>query len=913
MTATQQRKKLIEVALPLDEINAACKADKNRKSGTIRNLHKWFAPMPLPAWRALLFAALVDDPENDEERAKLLEIATRLVENGADLPGASAIADAKRILQRQYPEGLPLVMDPFCGGGSTLVEGQRLGLSTYGSDLNPVPALITRTLTELLPKMFGRKPLHPAVRRPVTVGERTGRAEATLDEELALIPELIVSEAYGGLGGLVRDVMHYAEQICDQAWETLHSYYPSRPSETPVAWLWARTAPCPNPVCGIETVLTTSWWLSKKKGALAWLEPRLFDGEILLEVVKGHQSGEAPAPPKAGRGASFDCLGCRQLIDESVVRSLGRKGRLGLRLVAVAVEGSEGREYRAPLPEDLAAVRAVPAPQSFLDISLGPASQYVGPPRYGLRTQADLYTPRQALVLTTIADLVAELPRKIVRDGGTEDWATSVVTLLGLAVGRMARYGSSQSQWRQRLTANAKAESVFTRNDLPMMWDFAETFFRGKSVGDWMQACASVCSSVSWVVQGDGRVERVDARIVRSSTPALIATDPPYFDAIPYADLSDYFYVWHRRALRDVHPDLYGTIATPKVGELTAFAGHHGDSREQARNYFIDGFTETFRNLERSSVAGLPMLIVYASKEQKGGSEEETRWSSILTAIVAADLQITGTWPVLGTGGSRMRGLGANAVATYVVMVCRPRPTTAGASSLADFNRALRRELRPAVHGFQAAGILPVDLAQAAMGPGMQVYSRYREVVDQSGVRVPVEQALRLINSALGEVLDEQEGELDPYSRFAVAWWEKHGWSSAPFGEADQLARPQGISVDDLVRAGVVHHPRPGFVAALGAGQMDREWTPSRDGRPTAWEAVHHLADRLIAGGGSSEAARLIGDLGTFRDPAQALVYRLHDIAARKGWVKDQERYNALIGSWSDLLAISATERDGLF
>lgn len=313
------------------------------------------------------------------------------------------------------------------------------------------------------------------------------------------------------------------------------------------------------------------------------------------------------------------------------------------------------------------------------------------------------------------------------------------------------------------------------------------------------------------------------------------------------------------------------------------------------------------------TTVGLPMIVVYASKEQKGGAEEQTRWSSILTAMIQADLQITGTWPILGTTDRRMVGQGTNSVASYVTMICRPRPTTAGSCSLGDFNRALRRELKPAVRDFQAAGILPVDLAQAAMGPGMKVYSRYREVLDQSGKRVPVDQALRLINAALGEVMDEQEGELDTYSRFAVAWWERHGWSAAPFGQADDMVRPQGISVDDVVRAGVVHYARPGFVAALGGEELDRDWKPSGDARPTAWEAVHHLADRLINGGGALEAGRLMGELGTFRDPARSLVYRLHAIAVNKGQTKDQERYNALIGSWSDLLAISATEQDGLF
>ena len=414
---------------------------------------------------------------------------------------------------------------------------------------------------------------------------------------------------------------------------------------------------------------------------------------------------------------------------------------------------------------------------------------------------------------------------------------------------------------------------------------------------------------------GKGSVAREDARTVTPGT-GLVATDPPYFDAIGYADLSDYFYIWHRRALRDVHPDLYSTIATPKHGELTAIPSHHGNDKEVARKYFVEGFTQAFENLKRSTAPQLPMIVVYASKEQKSGSGEETRWAAILTAMIQADLEITGTWPIHGTGTNRMVGQGANVVATYVAMVCRPRQTAAGVCTLADFNRALRRELKPAVEDLQAAGILPVDMAQAAMGPGMQVYSRYREVVDQSGARVPVDQALRLINQALTEVLDEQEGELDPASRFAVALWEKHHWDDAPFGVADQLSRPQGISVDDVVRSGVLAYPRPGFVKLLGDDELERKWAPRADERPTAWEAVHHLADRLIKGGGAEEAGSLMATLGDLRDPAQALVYRLHAIAARQSWTADQERYNSLIASWSDLLAEAGRVHesgDGLF
>ncbi|MGY2084861.1 DUF1156 domain-containing protein [Blastococcus sp. SYSU DS0539] len=909
MSNTREHKKLIEVALPLDEINAACKADKDRKTGTIRNLHKWFAPMPLPAWRALLFAALVDDPADDEKRAYLLDVIKRLVASGANVPDDAVVKEAREIIRSQFPDGLPTVMDPFCGGGSTLVEAQRLGLPTFGSDLNPVPALISRTLTDLLPKIFGRQPLHPdQIETPTRRGARRSEPAAlTLDDAPP------GTRTYDSFGGLARDVTHYAEAIAEDTVRELTPYYPSLPGETPVAWLWARTVTCPNPACGIETVLATSWSLSKKKDAFAWIQPSVRDGVVHLDVVTGMRYDGTPDAPKAGRGASFTCLGCRSVIKEDYVASEGQTGGLGLRMTCVVANRDQARVHRAPTVEDVRAAEQVPAVDDFPDLALPNIARWFSGPRFGLRTQADQYTRRQLQILAATADAVAAVHERLLSDGADKTWADVVTTVLGLAVGRMAQYQSSQVRWFiDSRSGTGQALPAFGRHDMPMQWDFAEPA-PTSAAGSLTGAVKSILAGVTQAGTGDGMVERQDARVARAPGPSLVATDPPYFDAIGYADLSDYFYVWHRRALRAVHPDLYATMAAPKAGELTAIPAHHGNSSEVARRYFIDGFTETFKNLRASLADGLPLLVVYASKEQKGGREEETRWSSILTAIVAAELEITGTWPVLGARDKRMIGLDTNSVAAYVVMACRPRTPTAGTCSLADFNRTLRRELKPAVHDLQAAGILPVDLAQAAMGPGMQVYSRYREVLDQAGQRVPVEQALRLINAALGEVLDEQEGELDAHSRFAVAWWERNGWEAAPFGQADQLARPQGLSVDDVIRAGVAEHPRPGFVQVRGVVGLDREWKPSSDRTPTAWETVHHLADRLIDGGGTLEAGRLMSELGAFRDPAQALVYRLHAIAAKKGWTKDQERYNALIGSWSDLLAVAATEKDGLF
>lgn len=905
-------KKLIEVALPLDEINEACKADKGRAHGTIKNLHKWFAPMPLPAWRALLYAALIDDPGDDEKRAYHLDVIKRMMRNGADLPDTETLSEARANLVQQFPNGLPPLLDPFCGGGSTLVEGQRLGLETFGSDLNPVPILITRTLTDVLPRVYGKPPLH--ANQPY-VGALSGKTSRRAAQE-TLLEVAVPSVRHSGFEGLLSDFNFYSHLVLEVVAEQVEDLYPRQQAEVPIAWVWARSMTCPNPACGIETVLTTTWWLSKVPGELAWIEPRVENGRLALTVISNAREGVAPESPKSGRGASFVCAACSQLITDDVVREVGQSVGLGLRLLAVIVQRDGVRVYRAPVEDEEAAALEIPVPEDLPEISLGPPNQYVSPPRYGLRSQLDLYTSRQLRVLSEFADAIAGVHDRVLEDGGSEEWATAITTLLGLVLGRMSQGSSSQARLAIRPHVTS-FETAFPRNDLPISWDFYECYLLGDSGPSWLNSCASsmrALKNLTGFASGHARLS--DARLASMPTRGIVATDPPYFDAIGYADLSDYFYLWHRRALRNVHPDLYRTVATPKDGELTAFPWQHGGTKSGAREYFIEGFTQVFEHLQGSLAADLPMLVVYASKEQKGGVEEETRWSSILTAMVQANLEITGTWPIHGTSGRRMLGQGQNTVASYVVMAARPRPEGASTISLQDFNRTLRRELKPAIQNLQAAGILPVDLAQAAMGPGMQVYSRYRAILDQSGQVVSVEAALRLINQARSEVLDEQEGDLDADSRFAVTWWEKHHWEPAAFGEADQLARPHGLSVDDLVRAGVVVYPKPGQVQVVGSAGLERSWQPSSDSRPTAWEAVHHLADRLIDGGGVGEAGELMSHLGGLRDQAQALVYRLDSIAARRGWTGDQERYNALIGSWSDLLAEAGRSHalgDGLF
>ena len=519
--------------------------------------------------------------------------------------------------------------------------------------------------------------------------------------------------------------------------------------------------------------------VSKRKGDLAWIEPESDPSGVQLVVRSKQVSGGPPPAPKIGRGGSFNCLRCRQTIHEDDIKALGMAGKLGIRMTAVVADTGAGRIYREPtLAESVAAVSADIG--DIVDLPLGDANQYLAPPRYGIDSFLGLFTARQALTIDVLAEEVASTLDEIISDGGTREYASTVVTMLALAVGKRAQYGSTLSSWKlDSRSGTGKAERAFPRADIPMTWDFAQAapFPTAPAVG------FSVCGPCSmlwvWFQRAQARlslatrvpqhsiIEASWRRTLRTSMRSRTPIYPTSFICGTGAHCGTFM------------PDLYHTVAAPKTGELTAFAWHHGGTKEAARQYFIEGFTETFETFQTHQLEGVPMLVVYASKEQKAGRDEEGRWSSILSSMIAADMEITATWPIHGTGSTRLRGIGANAVATYIVMVCYPRPSSSSTCSLADFNRALRRELGPAVRDLQAASILPVDLAQAAMGPGMKIFSRYRGVLDQSGKRLGIDQALRLINSALAEVLDEQEGELDPESRFAVRWWETYGWAAA--------------------------------------------------------------------------------------------------------------------------------------
>lgn len=890
-----RKRKLIEVALPLEAISKASRADKDRKVGTIKNIHKWFAPMPAPAWRALLFAATIDDPGDAVRRAELLDIIEGLVPDKGTAPSEEALKRARAALVEQGSE-LPTVLDPFCGGGSTLVEAQRLGFPTVASDLNPVPALVTRVETQLVPSVLGK---------PAVTGSGDG-FEGIADDPMA---------------GFLADVEYYARLVEQQVHKQIgHLYEPVKGGEA-VAWLWARTAPCANPACGIPLPLYSSPWLSKQKGREAWLRPVVSGPMVRFEIGTG-AVGKVPDATKRGRG-KFTCPACATDVNEQYLRKAGAAGLLGLQMLAVAWDDASGRRF-APAPDtsDGAVGIGNPAEVPELDFFADNTKQF-STPLYGLRRQADIYTPRQLHVLGAFADAVAEVPARVRRDGGDEEQATAIASVLALCVSKLSMANSSQSRWQiDSRHGSAKAQPAFGRQALPMVWDFAEVNPFADAAGGWKSQLRSLLSGFKVLPRASrpGVVRQVDARkagsLVSEGT-ALIATDPPYFAQIPYADLSDYFYVWLRRAASGMHPDLFGTMATPKTDELVANRYRQGDE-ERARQYFIDGFVEVFSSLKEASRADLPMVVIYAHRqeESKDGELSSSAWDALLEAMITSGIGVVGTWPLHATHSSRQVGQGANALASYIVMICRPRETTAVSVDRRGFISALREQLPAALKDLQQSSIPAVDLAQAAIGPGMAVFSRYAKVTEPDGSVMRVREALALINDELAQVLSEQEGDFDTETRWCVRWFEQYQWEQGPFGEAELLANALNTSLHGLEDAGVIR-ARGGKAVMLRPEELPAAYDPLRNHRTSVWEVALHLS-RVLDGKGAGSGVDAAGVLLTRARPridddaVKELAYLLYNICERKGWSDSARRFNNLVSSWPDLqTAARAAERQG--
>ncbi len=939
------KRKLIEVALPLDAINAAAAHEKMPGIGPHpRGIHLWWARRPLPTARAVIFAQMVDDPSanpdlfpteaaQQKERERLFGIIEDLVkwENTANevvLDRArkeiwqswrracaenADHAEADELFDRHV---LPAFHDPFAGRDTLPLEAQRLGLEAVASDLNPVAVMINKAVVEIPPKFAGSPPVNP--------GTRTG--------------DRLMDRAWPGAEGLAEDVRYYGKWIRDEAERRIGHLYPKvlvteemtadrtdleryvGRELTVIAWLWARTVKSPNPAfVDVEVPLASTFILSKKKGKGAWIEPVIEEGGYRFEVRSGTPPESAKNGTKLSRG-SFRCLFSDTPMSYAYIDDEANEGRMGARMVAVVAEGDRERIYlRSTREMERVAQSAEPTWKPTL-ASRGTWASNAQGRRYGFYTFGDYFTDRQLVALTALSDLVSEAREQVRLDAvaaGLPDdgvplqygglsataYGQALSLYLQFVLDRVTDFSNTCARW---VAGNEKAMGVLGKQAVAMTWDYPEVAVLNDVVGGFGPATDYVADCIETLVGTiPGAALMQNATNSDLSTGRVVSTDPPYYSNIAYADLSDFFYVWIRRALRDVYPDIFSTLGVPKDDELIASKHRHG-SESEAEKFFVDGMGVALENLGQRLHPEFPMTIYYAFKqaEMKGeGLRVSTGWETFLDAVIRAGLSILGTWPVRTEQRHRLIGLGANALASSIVLVCRPRPSDTATATRREFQDRLRTDFPDDLVHLQRSNIAPVDLAQASIGPGMRIFTEYREVLNADGSAMTVREALALINATLDEVLAEQEGDFDADSRWALTWFEQHGFDEGEFGDAEQLSKAKNTSPDGLVQAGVIESRR-GKVRLYRPSELAEDWDAASDSRLTVWEMTHHLI-RLLVSDGEPAAAELAAALGAQAETARDLAYRLYVLSDRKKRAEDARQYNALVQSWSEIMRLA--------
>lgn len=901
------KKKLIEVALPLATINAESAREKTIRHGHPSTLHLWWARRPLAAARAVLWASLVDDPsahpdrfptelEQKAERKRLLNILERLVPWEAT-NDQRVLAEARAEIVASCDGTLPRVLDPFGGGGAIPLEALRLGLPTYSGDLNPVAVLIQRAMLEIPGRFPNSAPVSADVRGTQALWE--------------------------GSRGLAADIESYGRWMRDEAKERIGRFYPdavteSGESATPIAWLWARTVKSPDPSWPGQVPLVRSWVLAKRPGKPVVMIDPVVDREAKT-VSYVIRVGGTPHPPTMEKG-NGTCVATGSPIPGAYIKAEATAGRMGQVLIGIVAEGA-GRVYVAPT-ERQALAAVVPAPSWRPDEKVPTPNHDVDRlPMYGMATWGDAFTPRQLLALTTFSDLLVTVRERIeadaaaakfpadprrLRDGGNgpSAYADAVVTYLAFVVDKCSDYWSSICSWHN---TGEKIRNTFGRQAIPMTWDFAETNPFSSSTGNWMAMVDWVTKSlVALPTNGIGHTAQRDARArINEIGQCVVSTDPPYYDNISYADLSDYFYVWLRRNLSDVWPDECATLLTPKADELIANQYRAG-SKKAAHEHFETGMQVVFAEAARNAHPDFPATIFYAFKatESTDDGVTSTGWETFLSGLLDAGYAITATWPMRTELGNRMIASGTNALASSIVLACRPRHVSAPMATRGEFVGAMRSEMDPAVRLLQLENIAPVDLAQSAIGPGIAIFSRYAKVVEADGRAMTVRTALGLINEVLAEILSGEESEFDADTRFALTWFEQYGHNTGPFGDADLLARAKDTTVTGVSQAGVVAS-RDGKVRLVERTELPTGWDPATDSRLTVWETTQHLIRALESS--EIEAATLLARLGEgVGERARQLGYLLYGICDKKKWADEAASYNMLVTAWPEICRLAA-------
>ena len=920
-------KKLIEVALPLEKINVESAREKSIRHGHPSTLHLWWARRPLAAARAVIWASLVDDPsshpekfpteeEQNRERQRLFRILEDLVvwENSND---EQVLEAAKAEILKSTGGNPPELLDPFAGGGAIPLEAQRLGLKAHAHDLNPVAVMINKAMIEIPPRFAGMAPVNPDA--------RTSK----------------MSQAWSRAQGLAEDVRYYGEWMKQEAFKRIGHLYPKVkvPREqgggeaTVIAWIWARTVKCPNPACGCEMPLASSFVLYKKKGKEAWIEPTIANNKICFQVRQGKYPKEIENGTKQGKKASFRCPICKTgLLNGEYVDDEANAGRMSSVLMVVVAEGKHGRIYLNVDEAEVALLQSeienyycaneIEKKASHAQCRGTFASNAQGR-YYGFHEFKDYFTNRQLTALTTFSALVAEAQQKAETDAvdagmaddhlplrnggqGARAYGEAVGVYLAFVIDKMTDYHSAICSWHN---SKELIRNTFGRQAIPMVWDFVEANPFSNSAGcldnmlEWVTKCI-----LEFPASQTAEVGQYDAQRDCGLRDIMVSTDPPYYDNIGYADLSDFFYVWLRQSLRDTYPELFSTMLVPKAEELIATPYRHEGSVEAAKDFFEDGMLSACKQMYLYAREDIPVTIYYAYKQSDADADgtASSGWETMLSAVVNAGFAITGTWPMRTEMANRSIASGTNALASSIVLVCRKRPADAPQTTRRNLINALRRELRPALKKLQDSNIAPVDLAQSAIGPGMGVFSRFKQVLEADGTPMSVRSALKIINEEIDLYFNEQVGDMDSASRFCVDLYTQYAYNEIKYGEAEILATAKSTSIPMMASHGILY-AKAGIVHLVERGELPEKVD---SGEQCIWLLTQQLTHAMAKGGIEACAKILVDIFGSNGERAKDLAYRLYTIAERKNWANEAYAYNALVVAWPDIQARAAALKE---
>lgn len=902
-------KKLIEVALPLEKINAESAREKSIRHGHPSTLHLWWARRPLAAARAVIWASLVDDPsshpeqfpteeEQNKERQRLFKILEDLVvwENSNN---EQVLEAAKKEILKSTGGNPPELLDPFAGGGAIPLEAQRLGLKAHAHDLNPVAVMINKAMIEIPPRFAGKPPVNPEAQRDLT------------------------TQGWVRAQGLAEDVRYYGEWMKQEAFKRIGHLYPKVkvPEEqgggeaNVIAWIWARTVKCPNPACGCEMPLVRSFILSKKKGHIAWISPVFENGKTKYKV---NYSGKPELDGTVDRKGAI-CAHCKSPVEFNYIREEGKSGRISNQLCSIVAEGKNGRIYLSPDMEQYMA-SYITKPDEYPDASLPHNPRDFKTPNYGMTKFSDLFTNRQLTALTTFSDILEEAKQKVESDAviagmvndhlslhnggyGAKAYSEAVGVYLSFGMSRMENSNNSLCRWTVNKTQTIP---LFARQAIPMVWDYAENNVFNNAAGDITVALKNIARVIEKLpsLNDNGTASQFDAQCDSGLRNVMVSTDPPYYDNIGYADLSDFFYIWLRKSLKNTYPELFSTMLVPKTEELIATPYRHNGSVIEAKNFFEGGMLSACQKIYQYARQDIPVTIYYAYKQSDTDVDgtASSGWETMLGAIVNAGFTITGTWPIRTKMANRTIASGSNALASSIVLVCRKRLEDAPQTTRRNLINMLRRELRPALQKLQASNIAPVDLAQSAIGPGMAVFSRFKQVLEADGTPMSVRSALKIINEEIDAYFNDQVGDMDSASRFCVDLYTQCAYNNISYGDAEILATAKSTSIPMMVSKGILY-AKAGVVHLV-----EREELPEKvdDDEQCIWMLTQQLT-RAMAKGGIEACAKIVVNMfGSNAERAKDLAYRLYTIAERKNWANEAYAYNALVVAWPDIHARAA-------